>query len=313
MHIPPMNVPHKLLKELANSFKLGKNTLKTSYGSFKVKPKIIGAALSLNASGDLFPDKVSYKNLSEENKLIFRRFQGNTLKKLTDDMMSTDGVLVANYNKQSISRAAPIFEMKKITEGNWGAHVLNFIIKGKTNYHLKKKKSIDGFLYTLMIIYFHLAKNKDKKGEENPGLPWVSNWNREQLIARMRAEIDGHMVSEQNTFSNLGVFYLCRCCKLTFLLFHGIVKMAETKKKLKEMKKKEKKEEKKKKKKPSSLSKSDPSETEVDFSFESESQEDSKEPRRKQPKRTAKKIESRKRKQILEDSNSQSKSESNDE
>ncbi|QHO08105.1 uncharacterized protein DS421_14g469630 [Arachis hypogaea] len=88
MYIPPMNVPHKLLKELANSFKLGKTTLETSYGSFKVKPKTIEVALRLNASGDLFPDKVSYKNLSEENKLIFRRFQGNTLKKLTDDMMS---------------------------------------------------------------------------------------------------------------------------------------------------------------------------------------------------------------------------------
>ncbi|QHN86051.1 uncharacterized protein DS421_16g542630 [Arachis hypogaea] len=88
MHIPPMNMPHKLLKELANSFKLGKSILETSYGSFKVKPKIIEVVLGINASGDLFPDKVSYKNLSEENKLIFRRFQGNTMKKLTDEMMS---------------------------------------------------------------------------------------------------------------------------------------------------------------------------------------------------------------------------------
>ncbi|QHN96037.1 uncharacterized protein DS421_18g614940 [Arachis hypogaea] len=117
MHIPPMNVPHKLLKELANSFKLGKNTLEISYGSFKVTPKTIGLALGLNASGDLF-------------------------------------------------------------------------------------------------------RNKEKKGEEKAAVPWVSNWNREQLVARIRAEIDGHM---------------------------GIVRMAETKKKLKEMKEKEKKEEKKKK------------------------------------------------------------------
>ncbi|RYR80078.1 hypothetical protein Ahy_A01g004855 [Arachis hypogaea] len=72
MHIPAMNVPHKLLKELANSFKLDKNTLETSYGSFKVKPKIIGATLGLNASENYF--------------LI--KFQSNTLKKLTDDMMS---------------------------------------------------------------------------------------------------------------------------------------------------------------------------------------------------------------------------------
>ncbi|RYR11987.1 hypothetical protein Ahy_B04g069497 [Arachis hypogaea] len=70
MHIPPLRVHHKLLKELANSFKLGKNTLEISYGSFRVKPSTIGAAFGLNASGDLFPQK------------------GKTLKNLTDEMMS---------------------------------------------------------------------------------------------------------------------------------------------------------------------------------------------------------------------------------
>ncbi|RYR10290.1 hypothetical protein Ahy_B05g078766 [Arachis hypogaea] len=141
MHIPPMNVLHKLLNELANSFKLGKNTLETSYGSFNVKPKTIGAALGLNASRDLFPDKVSYKNLFEENKLIFRKFQGNTLKNLTDDMMSINVeneqdrlmfkrifilyiqmafLLPTTINKVSPMHIAPIFEMEKITEGNWG-------------------------------------------------------------------------------------------------------------------------------------------------------------------------------------------------
>ncbi|RYR33555.1 hypothetical protein Ahy_A10g048163 isoform B [Arachis hypogaea] len=44
-----------------------------------------------------------------------------------------------------------------------------------------------------MIIYFHLSKNKEKKREERAVVPWVSNWNREQLVARSRAEIDGHM------------------------------------------------------------------------------------------------------------------------
>ncbi|RYQ90564.1 hypothetical protein Ahy_B09g096614 isoform B [Arachis hypogaea] len=161
MNIPPMNVPHKLLKELANSFKLGKNTLETSYDSFKIKPKTIGAAFDLNASEGLFPDKVNYKNLSEENQLIFKRFQGNTLKKLTNEMMSI-GVkneqdqlmfkrifilyiqmaffLSCTITKVSPMHIAPIFEMEKIMEGNWGAHVLNFLIKGITNYRLKKKK-----------------------------------------------------------------------------------------------------------------------------------------------------------------------------
>ncbi|RYR47887.1 hypothetical protein Ahy_A07g033870 [Arachis hypogaea] len=203
MHTPPMNVPHKLLKELANSFKLEKNTLETSYGSFKVKPKTIEDALGLNASGDLFPDKVSYKNFSEENQLIFRRFQGNTLKQLTDEMMSIDVeneqdrlmfkrifilyiqmafLLPSTTTKVSPVHIAPIFEMEKITEDNWGAHVLNFIIKGITNFRLKKKK------------INRRVKNKEKKGEEKAGVPWVSNWNREQLVARIRAEINGYIM-----------------------------------------------------------------------------------------------------------------------
>ncbi|RYR18543.1 hypothetical protein Ahy_B03g063174 [Arachis hypogaea] len=150
MHIPPIRVHHKLLKELANSFKLGKNTLKTSYSSFRVKSSTIGAALGLNASGDLFSEKVSYKELSEENKQIFRRFQGKTLKNLTNEMSISVGneqdrlmfkrifilyiqmtfLLPTTINKISHVHLAPIFKMDKIKEGNWGAHILNFIIKG---------------------------------------------------------------------------------------------------------------------------------------------------------------------------------------
>ncbi|RYR49228.1 hypothetical protein Ahy_A07g035575 isoform A [Arachis hypogaea] len=121
--------------------------------------------------------------------------------------------------------------MDKITESNWEAH-----------------KSIDGCLFALMIIYFHLAKIKDKKGEEKSALPW--------LVARMRAEIDGHMVNEQDTFSNLG--------------------------------------------ESSSSSESDTFEIEVYSSSESEIEEDSEEPKRKQPTRTAKKVQSKKRKQVVE-------------
>ncbi|XP_020965610.1 protein MAINTENANCE OF MERISTEMS-like [Arachis ipaensis] len=167
MHIPPLKVHHQILRELANSFKLGENRLETGYGSFKVRQKIIGAALGINALGDLFPQKVNYKDLSEDDKQIFRRFQGKTLKNLTDEMM-TIGVgneqdrlmfkrifilyiqmaflLPTTINKISHVHLAPIFKMDTITEQNWGAHVLNFIIKGITNYNLKKKKAIDGCL-----------------------------------------------------------------------------------------------------------------------------------------------------------------------
>ncbi|RYR23826.1 hypothetical protein Ahy_B02g057317 [Arachis hypogaea] len=168
--------------------------------------------------------------------------------------------------------------MDNITECNWDSHVLNFIIKGITNYCLKKRKSIDGCLYALIIVYFHLTIHTYKKEKVITGLPWVSHWNRELLVARIRAEIDGHIVTEQNTFSNLGnnVSIVSGHCQET-----GSKKEIEEN----ERERKERKKKKTKKKKISS------SESDFAFFFESESEQDSEEPTktRKQPTRTAKK------------------------
>ncbi|XP_020962436.1 uncharacterized protein LOC110264735 [Arachis ipaensis] len=235
MHIPPLRVHHQVLRELANNFKLGENRLKTGYGSFKITPRKIGHALGINATGGLFPQKVNYKKLSEDDKVIFRRFQGKTLKSLTDEMMDI-GVgneedrlmfkrifilyiqmaflLPTTINKISPVHLAPIFEMDSITERNWGGHVLTFIIKGITDYKEKKKKAIDGCLFALMIIYFHLSKNKGKKRAERPRKPWIANWSKEQLVERMNAETEKIL---------------------------GIVKMAQTREKMKKIEEKEKK------------------------------------------------------------------------
>ncbi|RYR67156.1 hypothetical protein Ahy_A03g013431 [Arachis hypogaea] len=219
MHIPPLRVHHQLLRELANNFKLGENRLETGYGSFKITPRKIGHALGINATGNLFPQKVKYKKLSEDDKIIFRRFQGKTLKSLTDEMMDI-GVgneeerlmfkrifilyiqmaflLPTTINKISPVHLAPIFEIDGITERNWAGHVLTFIIKGITDYKKKKKKAIDGCLFALMIIYFHLSKNKGKKRTERPPKPWIANWSKEQLVERMSAETEEILVSKHN-------------------------------------------------------------------------------------------------------------------
>ncbi|QHO40288.1 uncharacterized protein DS421_5g136260 [Arachis hypogaea] len=76
MHIPPLRVHHQILRELANSFKLGKNRLKTGYVFFKVRPKIIGATLGINALGSphvqedfhpLYTDGVPDTNNNKQN------------------------------------------------------------------------------------------------------------------------------------------------------------------------------------------------------------------------------------------------------
>ena len=118
-------------------------------------------------------------------------------------------LLPTTINKISPVHLAPIFEMDTITERNWGGHVLSFIVKGITDYKEKKKKAIDGCLFALMIIYFHLSKNKGKKRAERPPKPWIANWSKEQLVERMNAETEEILVSEHNM---LGVFYLPECC-----------------------------------------------------------------------------------------------------
>ncbi|QHN86049.1 uncharacterized protein DS421_16g542610 [Arachis hypogaea] len=250
MHIPPLRVHHQVLRELANNFKLGENRLKTGYG-------------------DLFPQKVDYKKLSEDDKEIFRRFQGKTLKSLTDEMMDI-GVgneedrlmfkrifilyiqmaflLPTTINKISPVHLAPIFEMDTITERNWGEHVLS------------------------------------KKRAERPPKPWIANWSKKQLDERMSAEIEENM---------------------------GIVKMAQTREKMKKIEKKEKKQEikKTKKRKASSTSSSEKETTDSDSSTsESETQEDSEDSPRKQPSKKGKKMDSKKRKKSQEDSDSESES-----
>ncbi|XP_057746264.1 uncharacterized protein LOC130965523 [Arachis stenosperma] len=170
MHIPPLRVDHQLLRELANNFKLGENKLKIGYGSFQITPRKIGHALGINATGDLFPKKVEYKKLSDDDKIIYRRFQGKTLKSLTDEMMEI-GVgneeerlmfkrifilyiqmaflLLTTINKISPVHLAPIFMMDGISERNWGG-----------------------------------GKNRTQR----PLKPWIANWTKEQLVERMSAE-----------------------------------------------------------------------------------------------------------------------------
>ncbi|RYR35088.1 hypothetical protein Ahy_A10g050225 [Arachis hypogaea] len=150
MHIPPLRVDHQLLRELANNFKLGKNRLKTRYGDALGINATVDAWVYLNRLGcfvvflfvgNLFPEKVEYKKLSDDDKIIYRRFQGKTLKSLTDEMMEI-GVgneeerlmfkrifilyiqmaflLPTTINKISPVHLSPIFKMDGISERNWG-------------------------------------------------------------------------------------------------------------------------------------------------------------------------------------------------
>ncbi|QHO10688.1 uncharacterized protein DS421_15g491780 [Arachis hypogaea] len=182
MHVPPLRVDHQLLRELANNFKLGENRLKTGYGSFQITPKTIGDALGINATGNLFPEKVEYKQLSDDDKIIYRRFQGKTLKSLTDEMME---IGVGSEEERLMFKRIFILYIQMAF---LLPTTINKISPGITDYQEKKKKAIDGCLFALMIIYFHLSENKGKKRTERPPKPWIASWTKEQLVERMTAE-----------------------------------------------------------------------------------------------------------------------------
>ncbi|QHO39775.1 uncharacterized protein DS421_4g132080 [Arachis hypogaea] len=163
MHIPPLRVDHQLLRELANNFKLGENRLKTGYG-------------------DLFSEKVEYKKLFDDDKIIYRRFQGKTLKSLTDEMME---IGVGNEEERLMFKRIFILYIQMAF---LLPTTINKISPGITDYQEKKKKAINGCLFALMIIYFHLSKNKGKNRTERPPKPWIANWTKEQLVERMTAK-----------------------------------------------------------------------------------------------------------------------------
>ncbi|KAL4287949.1 hypothetical protein AHAS_Ahas19G0237300 [Arachis hypogaea] len=90
MNIPAMNVPHKLLKQLAYSFDLSHNRLYTRYGIINITQENIATVLGLSISGPLYPAKINFQELSEENKKVVRSFQGKTLSQLSTSMMEMD-------------------------------------------------------------------------------------------------------------------------------------------------------------------------------------------------------------------------------
>ncbi|RYR36475.1 hypothetical protein Ahy_A09g041441 [Arachis hypogaea] len=184
MHIPPINVLHKLLKELTYSFNLIRNTLDTSYGVLTINQKNIVAVLSLNASGALFLSKVNFKEFIEENKEVYRNFQGKTLKQLTD-LITKIGVdrdedqlmlkrafiiyiqmlflLPTTINKISPIHMPLIFHVDTIREWNWGGHIFDFLIKGISEHGIVKRVELKE---KLTRIQKEEKKEKKKKTQK---------------------------------------------------------------------------------------------------------------------------------------------------
>ncbi|KAL4343353.1 hypothetical protein AHAS_Ahas11G0069900 [Arachis hypogaea] len=163
-HIPAINVPYKLLKELAYSFYLYNSTLDKRYGVIKITPEKIGNALGLNASGECYPNKYVYKEINEEQKEVVESSKGCSLSLLTKSLLDMNA-----------------------------AHVLNFLINGIRVHKLENKFAIDGCLFALMIVYFYESTYKNRPVDRTLGPPWMQYWTRKKLVKRIESEVKDEM------------------------------------------------------------------------------------------------------------------------
>ncbi|QHN86652.1 uncharacterized protein DS421_16g548070 [Arachis hypogaea] len=203
MHIPPLRVHHQVLRELANNFKLGENRLKTGYGSFKITPRKIGHALGINATDEMMDIGVG----NEEDRLRATPMLRNRVPLLTYGNSITigvkrerglftrikveNGVPFANDNKQNLACApGPNFLDGQHNGAKLGRACFNLYHQGHNRLQGEKEEGNYSCLFALMIIYFHLSKNKGKKRAERPPKPWIANWSKEQLVERMNAETE---------------------------------------------------------------------------------------------------------------------------
>ncbi|QHO08642.1 uncharacterized protein DS421_14g474450 [Arachis hypogaea] len=140
----------------------------------------------LKCATHLLSDK--FRNMTEEKKAIVRdlgfgglmhvpplRVDHQLLRELANNFKLGENRLKTGYGS---------FQITPKTIGD----ALGINATGITDYQEKKKKAIDGCLFVLMIIYFHLSENKGKKRAERPPKPWIANWTKEQLVERMTAE-----------------------------------------------------------------------------------------------------------------------------
>ncbi|RYR63092.1 hypothetical protein Ahy_A04g020885 [Arachis hypogaea] len=155
MHIPPLRVHHKILKESANSFKLGKNTLETDYGLFKVRQKTIGAALGLNTSGS--------PHVQEDFHPLY-----------------TDGVPVTNHNKQNLPCAPDTnFQDGHNNREELESTCSKFYHQGNNRLQSEKEKGNWRLSLCPDDSLLPSIKKQRQEGGRKTSRTWIANWTRE--------------------------------------------------------------------------------------------------------------------------------------
>ncbi|MED6207045.1 hypothetical protein PIB30_032161, partial [Stylosanthes scabra] len=166
--IPPV-------KQLVDCFDVHQNMLKTPYGDISITTTKTGEAMGLNATGEYIPLKIKTAELTEEDKEILKPFENKTsawLKTMLKEI-KVDG----EENRTKFKRAFILVIQK------------SFLLKGIETYKSSNKKSVDGCLYALMIIYFHESRfGKNPPESSTRQQPWIHYWTGKLIQERVAIE-----------------------------------------------------------------------------------------------------------------------------
>ncbi|MED6105934.1 hypothetical protein PIB30_000058 [Stylosanthes scabra] len=97
-HLPDYNLKQHMLKELVNIYDIHDNTIHSVRGDVQITTDKIGKALGLSWNGDPFDERVSEKDLNDEDYAIFKIFQGKSQADLTMLVKRTPVDTKANRN-----------------------------------------------------------------------------------------------------------------------------------------------------------------------------------------------------------------------
>ncbi|MED6119299.1 hypothetical protein PIB30_010541 [Stylosanthes scabra] len=109
-HLPCYNLKQHMLKELVNIYDVHDNTIHSVRGDVEIITDKIGKALGLSWNGDPFDDKVSEKDLNDEDHVIFKMFEGKSQAELT--MLVKRTPIDTEANRNLFKRAFLIFIQK---------------------------------------------------------------------------------------------------------------------------------------------------------------------------------------------------------
>ncbi|MED6185495.1 hypothetical protein PIB30_057643 [Stylosanthes scabra] len=171
---------------------------------------------------DPFDERVSEKDLNDEDYAIFKIFQGKSQADLTMLVKRTPIDIEANRNlfkraflifiqkvfllaTSSLNvtpKALPtLFGLENTRERNWALHVHDFLLDEVKKAKLNKTKAVHGCCYVMMIIYFHETHFGKDSREPEAQPPWIQYWTGENLRKKLHREQNNS--TEQASFTHM--------------------------------------------------------------------------------------------------------------